>query len=345
MNRPALWLAALVSIAAVALMGSAADAQPKPITSCGTTVSAAGSYILNGNLTSTSTTSPCINVTANEVTIDLNGFVISGNGGTSTGISSSGTKLAVTDGTITGFGVGIYDPSAGSRISHLTVMNSAKDEHYGIYLGDSARVSDSILLNNGSDGIGVGANAVVTHCIFGGNGGYGLYAYSTGAVATENSAGANSEGGVDTSGKATVEGNAGTNNPSFNFADSGGATYDTNAAAGSSSAGFRCGSSFMSGKILGSCVLVGNVAYGNRVFGFVDAGGSTFRANTADSNGVDGFFAEEGLGFNGNTADDNQVGFVVGCPINLLGNTAENNTSSPITYSAPGCGVHNNLGF
>jgi hypothetical protein len=234
MNRPALWLAALVSIAAVALMGSAADAQPKPITSCGTTVSAAGSYILNGNLTSTSTTSPCINVTANEVTIDLNGFVISGNGGTSTGISSSGTKLAVTDGTITGFGVGIYDPSAGSRISHLTVMNSAKDEHYGIYLGDSARVSDSILLNNGSDGIGVGANAVVTHCIFGGNGGYGLYAYSTGAVATENSAGANSEGGVDTSGKATVEGNAGTNNPSFNFADSGGATYDTNAAAGSS---------------------------------------------------------------------------------------------------------------
>jgi hypothetical protein len=77
----------------------------------------------------------------------------------------------------------------------------------------------------------------------------------------------------------------------------------------------------------------------------VDAGGSTFRANTADSNGVDVFFAEEGLGFNGNTADDNQVGFVVGCPINLLGNTAENNTSSPITYSAPGCGVHNNLGF
>lgn len=346
MKHRELWLPALASLAIVVLMGSAADAQPKPITSCGTTISAAGSYILNGNLLSTTTTSaPCIYVFANGVTIDLNGFVISGKGGTSNGIESIGSNLAVSNGTIIGFGTGIFAPGAGVRISNLTLMYSSKYNNYAMYLGDSARVSDSIFLNNAMVAVGVGANAVVTHCIFGASGFGGLLTRGTGGVLTENSVGANGNGGVETSGNSTVEGNAAINNPYFGFADSGGTIYDTNAAGGSTSAGFQCGSPVVNGKILGNCVFVGNAAYGNHAYGFSDAGGSSFWANTADSNGVDGFFAEEGSGFNGNTADSNEFGFEVNCPDNLLGNTAEDNTNTAITGSSPSCNVHNNLGF
>jgi hypothetical protein len=335
----------LISVVAVALTGSAADAQPKSITSCGIGITATGAYVLNSNLTFTSTSGVCINVSANNVTIDLNGFVLTGKGGIASAIASAGSGLTVTNGSITGFGLAIFDPPAGARISKLIVTNSSKDENYAIYLGDSAQVSDSIFLDNAMTAIGLGANAIVTHCIIAGNGFSAVITRGSGAVITENSIAANENGGVGTSSKSTVEGNAATNNSYFDFSDTGGGTtYETNAAAGSTSEGFQCGST-VTGKILGNCVFVGNAADSNSTYGFEDAGGSIFRSNTADSNGVDGFFSEEGTGFNGNTADDNEFGFEVNCPVNLLGNTAEDNTNLPISTSSLGCNLQNNLGF
>lgn len=66
------WLCRAV-LAACALMWSAtAVAQPIPISSCGT-ISVSGSYVLTQNLTSRF---PCLIVTADSVTIDLDGFSI-----------------------------------------------------------------------------------------------------------------------------------------------------------------------------------------------------------------------------------------------------------------------------
>jgi hypothetical protein len=335
------WFAALAGIAALALIWGSAAAQPKPITSCGA-ISLTGSYILNANVNSTSTTASCINVTASGVTIDLNGFVISGKGGTSIAIISSASALSVRNGTISGFGYAIFDTASGARISDLTVMNSTKN--YGIFLGGSARVSDSLFLNNAESGLGVGANALVTHCVFGGNGVDGFGAGGIGAVVEENSAGSNKSGGFITSGKATLVGNAATNNPVQDFYDSaGGATYDSNTASGSIN-GFQCNSP-VTGKIQGNSVFLGNTAHANTHDGFVDAGGTTFRANTADSNGIDGFASQGETTFSGNTSDANKVGFSVYCPVNLVGNTAENNSTAAFSSPVSGCDLHNNLGF
>jgi hypothetical protein len=334
-----LWLAALIGVAAVMVCRGFAAAQPKPITACGS-ISQTGSYILNANISLSSTTANCISVTANGVTIDLNGFVVSGKGGNSVGIYSSGNTLSVHNGTLTGFGRGIAAASAGARISNITVVNSTGAT--GVFLGSAAQVSDSLFLNNTQSGLEVGANSLITHCLFGNNGVNGLYAVGLGTVVTENSSGSNKNVGFSTAGKATLVANAANGNGVENFYDSVGAnTYDTDAASGGSF-GFHCGAP-VPGKIQCTSVFIGNVADSNSSDGFADAGGSTFRANTADSNNVYGFASDGETTFTGNTSDNNKVGFSVVCPSGVLGNTALNN--SVAASSLPGCVVSNNLGF
>src|SRR5579864_9524173 len=75
MITPRLRLAGLVALLGFAINCPVALAQSK-ITACGTTISAPGSYVVTANLTSASTSVPCIKVTAAPATIDLDGFVL-----------------------------------------------------------------------------------------------------------------------------------------------------------------------------------------------------------------------------------------------------------------------------
>jgi hypothetical protein len=83
MKRDKLCLTALAVIARLALLPGLAAALSKPITACGMTVSAPGSYVVSANLTATSTSVPCIQVNAGGVNIDLGGFVLTGKRGAS----------------------------------------------------------------------------------------------------------------------------------------------------------------------------------------------------------------------------------------------------------------------
>jgi len=70
-------------------------------------ISASGSYRLTGNLTVSSTTADAIDVSANNVSIDLNGFSITGPGTPSgNGIEGLVANLTVENGTVTGLGSG-----------------------------------------------------------------------------------------------------------------------------------------------------------------------------------------------------------------------------------------------
>jgi len=74
------------------------------------TISNAGSYRLTGDLTVSSTSADAIDVKAGQVSIDLNGFSITGPGSSSLGTGISGyveTSLAVEDGVVSGFSTGI----------------------------------------------------------------------------------------------------------------------------------------------------------------------------------------------------------------------------------------------
>lgn len=170
-------------------------------------ITAPGSYRLGGNLT-VPDGNVGIEVTTSDVSIDLDGFRIAGGpaGGTSNGIfgvSTTGDRLTVRNGTITGFeGAGIYASSklflvvedmrlinnafgldAGSskftRVANSTIaLNSAT----GMRCGLSCQLEGSIVSNNTYHGITIVSGTVLGNT-FANNGGYAIVASTSIGVA------------------------------------------------------------------------------------------------------------------------------------------------------------------
>ena len=89
-------------------------------------INTAGSYRLAGNLTVSSPVN-AINVTAAPVTIDLNGFTITGSSLVAVGILGSAGSLTVSGGTIQSFlsGVDVITTSGAMAVHDLTVLNAS----------------------------------------------------------------------------------------------------------------------------------------------------------------------------------------------------------------------------
>ncbi len=121
------------------------EARERLIRSC-RTINQPGAYSLIRNLSSTG---DCLIVNADHVTIDLNGFVISGLGSVDdsdqrvgTGISGSiNLGLHIRNGTITGFGSAVYTPN--SDYSSFKEMNIIRNDS-GIDTGKGSRITNSI---------------------------------------------------------------------------------------------------------------------------------------------------------------------------------------------------------
>jgi hypothetical protein len=343
MKPPKLWFLGLAAVVNL-LLGTGQGAAQTKITACNTTISAAGSYLVTANLTTTSTSTPCIKVTAGFVTIDLSGFVLTGNGASS-GISASAGPLTITNGFIKSFGVGVSAPAARVKLSEVTLL---ANKGAGASLGDNAAARDSKFINNGADGLDVGKSALITQCIFLGNSGNGLKARAS-AVLTENVASSNgstipTSAGFEIDGSASVSGNSASDNTAITdgFGDAGGgSTFEGNTASSNGAEGFAT---------LGDGAFIGNCAVGNNDTGIDDGEGSTFEANTANFNGIDGLSTDAGANFVTNTADSNGnssgFGINVFCPVNLVVNTAEDNDSGAFTnHGTSGCSETFNLGF
>src|SRR5579871_3926344 len=84
-----------------------------PISSLPFTISTSGSYYLTGNL-SLGSASDGITVSADDVAIDLNGFVLSGPGGVNSAIHAAAAHLdiSVVNGTVRNWGAGVNLPLA-----------------------------------------------------------------------------------------------------------------------------------------------------------------------------------------------------------------------------------------
>jgi hypothetical protein len=357
MNPAKLRYSVPVCVSILALFTSVAAAQPKPITACGTTISVPGSYVVTQNLSSASTSVPCIKVTASGVTIDLGGFVLSGIGGSSPGIAAGLGPLSISNGFIRSFFGGISAPVAGVRVRNVTVIGPKGD---GALVGDNSEVTDSEFESHSDgDGLIVLKNALVSDCTMVGNFG-GLFANGNGTVVTENVASNNggslagNAAGISTEGNATITGNAADSNTNAGFLDGvGGDIFEGDTATGTTeplnAEGFDTGEQSKSAQILGNNTFIGDSAVGNKFDGFLDAGGSTFVTDTAVGDGGVGFFSPLGAAgtYVDNTADSNNFGFNLLCPSNLVGNTAENNTTTQFapTNGSTGCNVQINLGF
>lgn len=112
------------------------DILPDPTAT--TVITEPGSYVVVGTVTMTDGSIDCIEIAADDVTIDLNGHTLVGAGGTGVGISqSSASHSRVLNGTVRGFGGG------------------------GVVLGDYARVEGLEVHDTGPVAIEVGSFCMV----------------------------------------------------------------------------------------------------------------------------------------------------------------------------------------
>ena len=113
-------------------------------------ISQPGSYKLAGNLNTTHTTA--IQITANDVVLDLSGFTISCSACTGVpGIYSSAMRTSISNGTVAGFSgslaqrpYGIYFAAGGGSADRVKVTASG----WGIFAAGSITVTNSVLSNN-----------------------------------------------------------------------------------------------------------------------------------------------------------------------------------------------------
>ncbi len=163
-----------------------------------------GSYRLSSNLTVPDAVTDAIDVTADNVTIDLNGFSI----------------LGPTVCTVTSFGVvgtcaptGIGKGIASLNASIVVVNGQIKGMgSFGIGLiGSKSRVQNILATNNGAAGIVVANSSLVSSCTATFNGGVGI-AVSDQSVLTGNIVSNNSDDGIHAGTAAVISGNSATSN-------------------------------------------------------------------------------------------------------------------------------------
>ncbi len=224
MKRKA-WSLALFG--AVAMLGFAASAgavdgtieinQAKVLSAGGFPyiVSASGSYRLTGSLAVPAGTNG-ISVTANNVTIDMNGFSITGPGSTSgvvNGVGASGiADVTVENGTITGMGLAIVLGNSG------IVRNVHADTNgFGIDVGDNS-VVEGCTANNSTTNYGIECSmgCSISGNTANGNADEGIFCSGSGCQITGNTANGNIGVGIDCDKNACViSGNTVLGNPTL----------------------------------------------------------------------------------------------------------------------------------
>ena len=163
MTRKISTILVALAILSLGMFITETSAQPTVITACGA-ITAGGSYRLGNNLQAPPGT--CLSVSARDVTIDLDGFVITGGFGRNA-IIASAAALTVRNGTIATGGFGI-SASDGLLVDRVTFdLNSDG----GVLAGNQAIVKDSVFLRAGNDGqwaIQVQSGLVTRNVILGG---------------------------------------------------------------------------------------------------------------------------------------------------------------------------------
>jgi hypothetical protein len=150
-----------VAIAVAIFANSAAYAQRvalEPATAVGaaatkamTVITKPGSYVLSRNLTVTRSGIDGVLINSSNVTLNLQGFVITGNSNADNGIEVAAgvNNVVIADGIITGFGGAGVLAGQGTNISALTVQGNGT----GITCGIGSLVQSNII--QGNTGIGL----------------------------------------------------------------------------------------------------------------------------------------------------------------------------------------------
>jgi hypothetical protein len=214
---------------AALILGTIASAQTQinqtNISSFPYNITQPGSYILTSNLTVTSANTSAIIINSSNVTVNLNGFTISGplqcsassctSSWTSFGVEGSGNNITIHDGNINGFYAGASAWSG--RIENLNVYSC----QYGIS-ATYATIRHNVAWNIASMGIYSSSGSVSENQVYNSNFAYQGYNTSfTNNTATNNSEGLYMSGG-------TASGNSLVSNPTDIYLGNNAVTTKTN---------------------------------------------------------------------------------------------------------------------
>lgn len=150
-------------------------------------INQAGSYVLTSNLVVTDPNLNAIEITVNDVTLDLNGHKIQGpntGAGNANGIYAADRySITIKNGRIWGFGqCGVWLYSSGGTTEkgagHIIEDIQATNNAYGGIRFAAGLIINCTANNNGSIGISAW-NSTVTNCTANNNNGYGMAAYTS----------------------------------------------------------------------------------------------------------------------------------------------------------------------
>ncbi len=205
------------------IIAAAVDEVRTAISACGTIISS-GSYYVTADL---SATGHCIEVTADNVTIDLMGFTLIGDGlGADYGVSINNvSNVEVKNGTVTNFSYGIRaHHSSGTKNSNRMInVRAVANTDYGIALsGYGNLVKDCTASENGT-GISTGQGSTVINNTAYNNQGIGIIADQASTV-TINTVSYNQGTGIHASSFSTVTNNTVFYNELYGISVNGGST-------------------------------------------------------------------------------------------------------------------------
>jgi hypothetical protein len=313
------------------------------------TITVSGSYYLAEDV-SLAGAGKCIQVNADDVTIDLGGFVMAGSDSASSyGVYMNGrSNVEIRNGTIRDFytGIGEYDSANGKnhQVLGVRILSCVTDSVYFRYC-ENCRVRDCTIADGGTrTGI---ASAVYAICVGGGSTVTANSIYNYGISSSCRVFGVETGSGCTVSGN-TIYGN-GTSSTydyavgiwtGYNCTVMGNSVYNNGDSTDSAAVfGIYVG---YAGVVTGNSVYSNGGSAGGEVRGISVSDGSTVTKNTVYDNGdsagniVYGIFNGSGCTVTENTAysngtsstGDNVCGIRVGTGSSVTGNTAHSNGNS-----------------
>jgi len=315
-----------------------------PISQAGTTIDTSGSYYLTTNLVPSGSASG-LSISADNVTVDLNGFSIMAATAISSGIIlNNHNNILIRNGTIRDayyFGIAALN-STDCQFENLRIIGNGRYSTYydGLHAGTNSTITACTAGNNGGAGIYAGFGSTITACTASFNGEDGIFA-KIGSTITACTAKDNGDDGIYANSGSTITTCTATDNGDDGIYANSGSAITTCSAKNNGDDGIYANS----GSVVSSCTASYNggngiyAAFGNTVSGcaasYNTAGGIQLNSDSlatlcvCDNNGYNG----DGAGIyasgydnriDGNTVTDNDRGI----DVDHIGNFIVKNTAS-----------------
>jgi len=292
-------------------------------------ISSSGSYYLTGDV---NTAKGGIQITANNVTLDLCGYNIIGDAGNNgTGLElDSQSNVEVRNGTVRNFGYeGVrqnYVSATDHRVINIrSIDNGQAGGGIGIYVhGTNHLVKDCIASGNSSYGFYVpGSSSTITGCKSYNNTNSGFYT-GNGCTVQNNTAYGNGNTGIYVGGGCTVKSNTAYDNNNSGIYVNGGGTVKDNTAYSNQTHGISTNA---------YCTIINNTVKDNNYDGINAGSGSTVTGNTVSGNGDDGIYVNSYGVITGNSVHYSEGnGIKAGSDSIVSGNVLRGNNVSEADY-------------